>query len=66
MNYQLLKEVRKSQKMTILKLSELTGIGRNTISFIENGNCNPRLNTLKLICKELDIDIKLVINEYSK
>ena len=60
MNYNLLKQLRKEKKISLIKLSEMTGVSRNTLSCIENGKCNPTANTLETICNKLNIKIKLI------
>ena len=61
MNYKLLKELRKGKKITISQLSKSSGIGRNAISCIENGKCNPTIKTLEAICKALEIELRIII-----
>lgn len=54
--------IRRMNRMTQTKLSELTGIHQQAISAIENGRINVRIGTLEKICSALgaEIDIKLL------
>ena len=54
-----LKEIRKSQSITIQELSKRTGINRNTLSKIENNKANPTWSTLENICIELQAKIEI-------
>lgn len=56
-----IKERRQSLKVNQLELSELAGIGINTLVAIERGQGNPKLETLLSILETLglQIDIKL-------
>lgn len=62
----LLKAVRKSRKMSILEVSEKSGVNRNTIREIENGNAinKARLNTLCSIAKALKCDLRIELKPY--
>ena len=46
---------RKEVGMSQLELSLLTGITKDTISRIETGKCTPRLDTIKVIEKGLNL-----------
>lgn len=52
-----LKAKRKEKKITLDKLSELTGIDKGDLSKIENGKSNPTYKTLQTIAKALKIEI---------
>ena len=56
-----IKERRQSLKVKQLELSELAGIGINTLVAIERGQGNPKLETLLSILNTLglQVDIKL-------
>lgn len=56
-----IKERRQSLKVKQLELSELAGVGINTLVAIERGQGNPKLETLLSILDTLglQIDIKL-------
>ena len=62
----LLKAVRKSRKMSILEVSEKSGVNRNTIREIENGNAinKARLNTLCSIAKALKCELRIELKPY--
>lgn len=53
-----IREARKSKKMTLQTLFELTGIARDNLSRIEAGKKNFHILTLKSIADVLEIDIK--------
>lgn len=57
----IIKERRQSLKVKQLELSELAGVGINTLVAIERGQGNPKLETLLSILDTLglQIDIKL-------
>lgn len=62
----LLKAVRKSRKMSVLEVSEKSGVNRNTIREIENGNAinKASLNTLCSIAKALKCDLRIELKPY--
>jgi len=62
----LLKAVRKSRKMSVLEVSEKSGVSRNTIREIENGNAinKARLNTLCSIARALKCDLRIELRPY--
>ena len=62
----LLKAVRKSRKMSVLEVSEKSGVNRNTIREIENGNTinKARLNTLCSIAKALKCELRIELKPY--
>jgi len=57
----IIKKRRQSLKVRQLELSELAGVGINTLVAIERGQGNPRLETLLAILDTLglQVDIKL-------
>jgi len=65
---QLLKAVRKIRKMTILDVSEKSGINRNTIGQIENGNAinQARLETLSKIAHAIGCDLRIELIPFEK
>lgn len=64
----LLKAVRKIRGMTILQVAEMSGVNRNTIGEIENGNAinAARLNTLCSIARALKCDLRIELVPYEK
>ncbi len=50
-------EYRKSKKMSIKNLSELSGVTSSMLSQIERGHANPSINSLKSIAQALDVPI---------
>lgn len=62
-----LKSVLKEKKMTIGKLSELTGISRNTISLLIHGKSQGiQFNTLYKIAEQLEVPIGELFEEVNK
>ena len=51
----LLKKYRESRGLTIMKLSELSGVGNGTIGEIERGKNKSRINTLEKLAKALEL-----------
>ena len=49
-----LKEIRAEQKLSQVKLAEMVGVSRNTISSIETGQFNPTAKLALVICIALD------------
>jgi DNA adenine methylase len=68
------KRIRNKQGITQIRMSELTGISREQISKIENGQINPTLDTIYKIgvafdmkLKELfDFDIEMKLEQYEE
>ena len=59
-----LNEILKEKKMTIGKLSELTGISRNTISLLIHGKSQGiKFNTLYKIAEQLNVPIGELFEE---
>lgn len=50
-------QARYSKKITLVKLSEKTGISKSTLNNIENGRVNPTIKQLEAIAKALDTTI---------
>jgi len=63
---ELLREVRKARKITILEIAKKTGINRNTISGILNGNLinNARLSTISKISHALNCDLRIELKPF--
>jgi len=63
---ELLREVRKSRKITILEIAKKTGINRNTISGILSGNLinNARLSTISKISHALKCDLRIELKPF--
>lgn len=53
MNYNKLKEVRKSTGMSIAELSRRSNVSRVTITKIESGESNPTINTVTALANGL-------------
>ncbi|MCJ7603634.1 MAG: helix-turn-helix domain-containing protein [Desulfobulbaceae bacterium] len=52
---------REYKQIKMNELANKVGISSAYLSQIENGKRNPTIDTLKLIAKELDIDIEMLI-----
>ena len=52
-----IRDIRKAKGYSIMKLKELTGLSKSTISEIENDKSSPTTATLEKIAKALDISI---------
>lgn len=50
-------QARHSKKITLVKLSGLTGIGKSTLNNIENGKVSPTIKQLESIAKALGVKI---------
>ncbi len=48
---------RKQQKITLVKLAEMTGISKSTLNNIENGKTSPTIYQLETIAKALKISV---------
>ena len=55
----IIKERRKSLKVNQLELSELAGVGINTLVAIERGEGNPKLETLLSILDTLGLQMTI-------
>ena len=64
----IIKKRRQSLKVNQLELSELAGVGINTLVSIERGQGNPKLETLLAILDTLglQLDINLKVLDYEK
>lgn len=54
---------RKVLNLTIGELSEYTGLSRTTISDIELGKTNPRLDIITEIIRFLDLEMKIEVKQ---
>lgn len=50
-------QARNSKKLTLVKLSEMTGISKSTLNNIENEKVSPTLAELETIAKALNMKI---------
>lgn len=50
-------QARNSKKITLVKLSGLTGISKSTLNNIENGRVSPTIKQLEVIAKALGVRI---------
>jgi len=58
-----LNNLRTARGYSMEKLGELAGVGQNTISRIENGDENPRIDTLRKIAGALNVDVYYFLND---
>lgn len=56
----MIKERRKSVKITQADLSGVTGVSQPNLSLIESGKISPNLGTCLRICQALGIDINCI------
>lgn len=61
MDIAVLKQIRRIKKVKIQDLAKKTGLNVRTISLIENGKANPRIDTLEKIAEALDCKIVIAI-----
>lgn len=54
--------LRKRLKFSQEKLSEFSGLSKNSISSIERGESNPSIETLDRIAKALNIELKELVD----
>ena len=59
----IIKQRRQSLKVKQLELSELAGVGINTLVAIDRGQGNPKLSTLLAIVDTLGLQLELVMKE---
>lgn len=58
-----IKERRQSLNINQLELSELAGVGINTIVSIERGQGNPKLETLLTVADTLGLQVEIKLKE---
>ena len=56
-----IRERRKDLKINQAKLAQLSGIGLNSLSRLESGKGNPKLESLQKIAEVLGFELKFVI-----
>lgn len=54
---------RKAIGLSLREFSELSGVGRTTISEIENNKSNPSMETIEKIAKALNVPISNLLDE---
>ena len=58
-------QARNNKKVTLIKLSKMTGISKSTLNNIENGKVHPTIKQLEAIAKALEMRISdLYESEY--
>lgn len=50
-------QARNHKKVTLVKLSDLTGVSKSTLNNIENGRVSPTIKQLEAIAKALEVRI---------
>lgn len=58
---QRIRDIRKSQKMTIAEMSEKTNINTVSLTYLEKGTNNSRILTLKAVADSLGVEVKDLI-----
>lgn len=61
-----LKNLRVSRKLTLVELSKMSGVGKSTISDIENGKINPSISTIEKLTSSMNIDSSLLFTSNQK
>lgn len=54
---QKIREIRKSRRLSIRALSEMSGLSVNTLSLVENGKTSPSVHTLQQLAHSLNLPI---------
>ena len=57
-----IKKLRKERKWTQEKLSEVSGVDRTAISYLENGKTIPHESTLRRLAQALKVDVNSFLN----
>lgn len=59
-------EIRHKRGITLMKLQEMTGLGKTTLNNIENGKVSPTIYEVEKICNALSITFReLIVSEYN-
>ena len=59
--------IRLSRNQSITEFAEEIGVSRSEMQHILKGTCNPRIDTLKYIAKNLDVDpATLILPSYTE
>lgn len=61
LDFTILKKLRKLKKVTLKKLSDVTGVSVQALTKLENNKTNPTIYTLKSICNFFNIDVTSLI-----
>ena len=59
-------QARNNKKVTLVKLSGLTGISKSTLNNIENGRVSPTIKQLETIAKALGVKISDLYESHYK
>lgn len=60
MDFTILKTLRKSKKIKLIKLSKDIGISPAYLSMIERNKRTPVISIIEDICKELDCELRIL------
>jgi len=58
-----LKKIRRNRNLTLVELSNLSGVGKSTISDIENGKINPSVKTVIKLSESLGVESQVLFKE---
>ena len=58
-----IREIRKSQKITLKALSQATGLSESYLSQVERGGCAPSVSSLEKISEVLNINMDVLVLE---
>lgn len=61
-----LKKLRLLKKLTLVELAKMSGVGKSTISDIENGKINPSVNTIEKLTNSMQVDSSVLFNSNEK
>lgn len=60
---QKIRQIRKSRRLSIRALAEMSGLSVNTLSLVENGKTSPSVNTLQQLAQSLNLSIPAFFEE---
>ncbi|ENK0837074.1 helix-turn-helix domain-containing protein [Clostridium sporogenes] len=58
-----IRKIRESKKMSLRKLSELSGVAKTTLHEAETGKVNTSAVTLEKVAKALEVPVSVLLNE---
>ena len=62
MDFTILRTLRRSKKIKLIKLSKDIGISPAYLSMIENNKRHPKVETIEDICTKLDCELQIKFN----
>lgn len=58
-----IKTIRNSKKISLQKLSDISGVAKSTLHDAEMGKVNPSATTLEKVAKALEVPVSVLLNE---